>query len=298
MQNKVKELLKLEKITIMVVGQSDTGKTTFIRELVSDCPGKQNIAIVDLDSGQSTIGLPTTVSWCYSSNYLSKEYGLGPQFFFFTGTTSPAGNLSRHISGSKIVCDDARAKTQKIIIDTSGLIAPPYGTMLKILKIKLVQPDILLIIEKENEAAEIKQALKGQKKSEIITVPSSEEIRPRTSLQRALYRQKIFGAYFQKAKEATIDFDKIGLSDAVFRSGEPAIQNRSASWFANRIIGIENNYGNYIALGLIMNTAVDKENIVRSAQILTPIDDITKIAGICFGQIKLQPTGAQLIYSS
>ncbi|GAG69828.1 unnamed protein product, partial [marine sediment metagenome] len=56
------EILSNKKGIIFLLGQTDTGKTTFAKELIKRYLEKnKKVAFIDSDVGQSTIGPPTTI---------------------------------------------------------------------------------------------------------------------------------------------------------------------------------------------------------------------------------------------
>ncbi|MCK5286431.1 MAG: hypothetical protein KAJ59_01330, partial [Thermodesulfovibrionia bacterium] len=59
----VKEIRDPRNTLIMVMGNSDTGKTTLIECIADLLAQGTTVGIVDLDMGQSHIGLPTTIAW-------------------------------------------------------------------------------------------------------------------------------------------------------------------------------------------------------------------------------------------
>ena len=48
---------------MLIIGASDTGKTTLAEAIVRRLCAQRPVGIVDLDIGQSHIGPPTTIAW-------------------------------------------------------------------------------------------------------------------------------------------------------------------------------------------------------------------------------------------
>lgn len=83
---------------VMVIGGSDTGKTTLVERLAGRFAGEGPTAVVDLDMGQSHVGPPTTVAWARvggagEGGGFPGWNGLTPDGVYFTGATSPVGSL-------------------------------------------------------------------------------------------------------------------------------------------------------------------------------------------------------------
>ena len=77
------EMIYREKTRrIIVLGGSDTGKTTLLECLADVLSRSAPVGLVDLDAGQSTIGPPTTTAWArikdglLEVNFLVQPVGL------------------------------------------------------------------------------------------------------------------------------------------------------------------------------------------------------------------------------
>lgn len=134
----------------MVVGQSDTGKSTVCRILCNYAvkSGWQPL-LVDLDVGQPMFAIPGTVS-CTPIEYplgVNDLVSHGPTLplSFFFGHTNPAENLSHY----KTICKklagciekrlerpDAKARYSGVIINTCGWVdeGDGYDTILSLVE--------------------------------------------------------------------------------------------------------------------------------------------------------------------
>jgi len=83
--------------TIMVIGASDTGKSTLARYLFQElCRAGLRVAYLDGDVGQSTLGLPTTMTVALSSRTGDEQFtptGRGPAIS--SARPHPAGTCYR-----------------------------------------------------------------------------------------------------------------------------------------------------------------------------------------------------------
>ena len=105
--------------TVLVVGGSDTGKSTLVRWLVQRLGRDQRVAWLDADPGQSTLGLPTTLNLAIADTTQNPEPRLSCSFF--VGATSPKGHMLPLLSGLQRLrekCHAAGAAT--LIVDTTG----------------------------------------------------------------------------------------------------------------------------------------------------------------------------------
>src|SRR5215510_7120516 len=80
--------------TIMLLGATDTGKTTFLTWLANILLAQeQRLAIVDADVGQSSLGPPTTIGLGVVAAPFQSLQELMPVGLFFVGSTSPRSHL-------------------------------------------------------------------------------------------------------------------------------------------------------------------------------------------------------------
>lgn len=154
---------------VLVLGASDTGKTTFCRYLIDTArTAALKVALVDADIGQSQIGPPTTVGMKLyefedtvninpsENNSLdtnsspSENKGeasrigsdLGADEIYFVGAISPQRNLLPILTGTRLMVDSAiDAGADFIVIDTTGYIHDGAAAMLKQQKIDLIRPN-------------------------------------------------------------------------------------------------------------------------------------------------------------
>src|SRR5262249_21495696 len=76
----------------LVLGQSDVGKSTLIRTLIHHVTAQgESVAVLDADLGQSTFGLPTTLTLVRVA--ASRATTPEPIASVFVGAISPVGHL-------------------------------------------------------------------------------------------------------------------------------------------------------------------------------------------------------------
>ena len=139
------------KGTVMVIGRSDTGKTTLARYLFHQlCRHYGQVGFLDCDVGQSTLGLPTTMTLALSA--IS-----GEAFSYFTGSTSPRGHMLPTMVGARKLQEKAQEMgAEAIVVDTTGLVdRAAGGGALKHWKIELLQPSALMSLARGSELEHI-----------------------------------------------------------------------------------------------------------------------------------------------
>src|SRR5512136_2136054 len=86
------KILEEEKGIAILLGATDTGKSTLARFLITRlCHQGVKTALVDADIGQSVLGPPTTIGFSVFKSDPDWELLLSPPEIFFVGSTTPEG---------------------------------------------------------------------------------------------------------------------------------------------------------------------------------------------------------------
>ena len=287
----IEELIKPENKTIMVIGTSDTGKTSVIEELINLLTPQNKIGIVDCDTGQSHLGPPTTITWGMAESNFTSWDNIKVRDFYFTGFLSPADNLLSALTGLKLIYDKAEKSSDKVMIDTSGFIEKPSGKILKENQIELIKPQIILTLQKEKELEFIFDTFSNTKNLKIYNISVPQELKYKTSQERVDYRQQQFIKYFKILNRLELNLKYIGIknvsnnfwginSNQETANTQPLKQKQE---FTNRLISLRNEYGEDIALGLIDSIDFNNNQLVA----LSPLSDENKVKSIVVGNINL-----------
>ncbi len=204
----------------MVVGESDTGKTTLVTAIVNALGARRlSVAVIDADPGQSEIGPPTTIGLGRVRHRLRRLAEAEVVALHFIGVTSPARNLMGTIVGTRRMLDRARAQRfARIVIDTSGLIDGALGRTLKQAKIEATDPDLLICLEHAGECEHVVAAYVGGARPAVMRLPASPGARSRSAEARRRHRQEGLDAYFAPARRLALDPRRVRVSGP---GGEP-----------------------------------------------------------------------------
>jgi polynucleotide 5'-hydroxyl-kinase GRC3/NOL9 len=207
--------------TIMLLGATDTGKTTFLTWLANILLARERrIAIVDADVGQSTLGPPTTIGLGVVGVPFRNLQDLPPTALYFVGSTSPRGHLVPVIVGTKRLVDHAqRLEVDQVIIDTCGFISVGGGQILKYYQIDLVDPEVVVCLQRAQESEPILQALRYRQRLRILRLRAAHACRRRTMEERRRHRERALRQYFGKPKIITRSWDDLNLVEAPIGSG-------------------------------------------------------------------------------
>ena len=117
----VEELFN-HKGTVFLMGATSSGKSTLARYLIEKLLSKDTvISLIDSDIGQSSLGVPGTINIKIFKTAMDIKNFVTEKIFFI-GSLNPAKKISLMIEGSKKLVDIARAKSEIVLVDSTGLI--------------------------------------------------------------------------------------------------------------------------------------------------------------------------------
>ena len=280
----VRKLTDSSSRIIMVMGASDTGKTTLIERIAHVLSSHSPVGVVDLDMGQSHIGPPTTVAWGKLKGGVKTWSDIAAEDFYFTGTVTPLGSLLPSLTGAKLMTDRAASSCKKVLIDTTGLIAGPAGRLLKKHKADLLNPDIILALERYGELGHILDSFRRQEHPQVYRLPPPDQARAKNTLRRSRYRFEKMVDYFAGAHTIEVRVGEIPVRCTARPRGHGLTQMES------RIASLRDGRNRHIALGLIEWISADKETL----RVRSPLRDERHITTIVIGKAVLDTSRGEL----
>jgi len=206
-----------------VMGAKDTGKTTFVRDLANELFRQgYSVGLIDADVGQSDIGPTTTIGLGTVESVLIHLGDATLRQFYFVGATSPKGHILSVMIGARQMLDQALALgLQKIIFDTTGLVAGQLGRVLKEHKIAVVNPDVIICLQAHQECEHILRLYDAFAKPVVLRLAPDSRCRQKTSSERRHYRETALQKYFAQASNIECSFTEIGIFETTLFSGQP-----------------------------------------------------------------------------
>lgn len=234
----------------MILGAPDTGKSTLSRYLVyrnfaAGLPG----ALVDLDLGQSHLGPPATLGLGLYPPRVPGDDSLFPEGLYFIGQTSPVGSILEVVVGCRALVDQAvRQSINRVVVNTSGLVQGPGALRLKRAQVELLQPALILALQRDRELEPLLQGLgginlslpehlpatalpspmaevggKGKNTSgwQMLRLPVSSRVSRKTPEDRRRYREERFRRYFQQARRLALPWRSLVWEGLPWGRGEP-----------------------------------------------------------------------------
>jgi polynucleotide 5'-hydroxyl-kinase GRC3/NOL9 len=206
--------------TVMVLGRTDSGKTSLIRLFVQYLIKRnRKIAVIDADIGQSTLGPPGTVGLCVLDNQHLQSRIIPVDYTVFVGAISPercTENFVKSVCRLNRICQ--QEVIDKVLIDTTGLISGSLGVYLKSILIKKISPSLLIALQWNDELEPILREFENDNSIQIFRLKPYQNIKKKDWRERKERRRKQFRSYFQGSILRDIDFSSIPLR-GVFSGG-------------------------------------------------------------------------------
>jgi polynucleotide 5'-hydroxyl-kinase GRC3/NOL9 len=203
--------------TVMVIGASDTGKSTLARYLFRElCRRGLCAAYLDADVGQSSLGVPTTLNLALAAGPGDARFPpCGPQASYFVGSTTPRGHMLPTVVGAYRLQHKALAGgTQAIVVDTTGLVDQAQGgKALKQWKIELLAPSVVIGLQRGRELEPILWPLRRDHRVRSIELPVSPHAIERAREVRIARRRERLARYFEPARPHAVSLKQVAVYD-------------------------------------------------------------------------------------
>jgi polynucleotide 5'-kinase involved in rRNA processing len=241
------ELAVTRRGVTLLLGGLDTGKTSLARRiLAAGVNAGAVVAIVDGDVGQSSVGPPATVGLrvCRHPEDLTPESLSSADHLFFAGSTSPQGHVLPLVAGTRLMVDRAREEgAEVVVVDTTGLVTGVYAQVLKYQKVGLVQPDLVIGLERGAELEPLLGIVRRFFPAEVVTLPVHPEVVPTSVEQRALNREGSLRRYF------TEPLQRWRVKPTVFMPTLPALFDLKA--LDHLLVGLSDGKGGCLGIGYL-----------------------------------------------
>ncbi len=194
-------------IKLMVVGSTDSGKTTLLTFLMNELISEGlRVAVVDSDVGQKSILPPATISLGIPVGPLSSLSELEGVLHYFIGTTAPGQYAGEMALGVARLVDVASKTADVTLIDTTGFVSG-VGLEMKRLKVELVRPDFLILLEREGELELLARAVGHL--TRVIRLSVSDKARRYSLEERREVRREKWRRYFEDSSLLEVDLRRI-----------------------------------------------------------------------------------------
>ncbi len=265
-----------EARAVVLVGGLDSGKTTLGRAIArAALAAGRPSAFLDADVGQSSVGPPETVGL----KMLRTEADLEQPGFakadalYFVGATSPQGHLLPVATGTARLLALAReGGAELVIVDTSGMVSGVYGQLLKYHKLELVQPDLVVGLQRGEELDPLLGIVRRFFGCEVVALPIHPDAVSTSVEQRAANRDAGLATYFGG------ELHKWRVKPTVFMPALPALFD--VAQLDRLLVGLSDGRGSYLGLGYLEHAR--DEGVLR---LISPVAEAPK--ALRLGSVRL-----------
>jgi polynucleotide 5'-kinase involved in rRNA processing len=171
---------------LMLIGASDTGKSTYARELAAAALSlHKRVAYIDVDVAVAMVAPPACTGVKYLDSIGDLESLHEADEIRFVGSTSPKHLVLQLVVATSRLVEAARTKADIIIVDTSGVVSGVTGETLKYHKLELCRPDVVIGLQRGGELEPLVGMLRRFFPAEIETTFAHPEVRPASPTDRA-----------------------------------------------------------------------------------------------------------------
>lgn len=261
---------------VYLLGATDQGKTTLCRYLLAGLRGSRRCAIIDCDTGQSTIGPPATLGLALFDTGKEEPVSI---LLRFAEDTSPRGHFMPFLAGARRLLDRAFvAGAELVLVDSPGYVDEEAAVEFQVHMIDLLAPDLIVAIQKERELEPILGCFNGDPVSRILRLAPSPKARTRTQTERRAFREGAFREYFAFAAER-----ELCLEGRSIRGRLPP-SFRGEDWHG-LLIALCDRGRFVIALGVVLGLEMER----RALLLFAPPFDEHGVTSIHVGTTRLKP---------
>jgi polynucleotide 5'-hydroxyl-kinase GRC3/NOL9 len=190
--------LQNKPVTILVLGEIDSGKSSFCTYLVNKLTsGKCRVAVLDGDLGQSDIGPSGTVAYGLISKPVAQLSNLRLQNAFFIGVTSPIMAIAKTVEGlTALKAEILQKSVDFIVVNTDGWVTGDIAVKYKTALVQALKPDVIAGVQVKDEL----ELLIANSCTPVITVAPSQYLCPRTAEKRKTLREMTYSRYLKGSK--------------------------------------------------------------------------------------------------
>lgn len=233
---------------VMLVGGSDTGKSTLARDLLAAAiAAGKTAAYVDADIDQTTVGPPTCIGLRFVRDQGDLASLADADLVRFVGAITPDGVVLQQVVATAALVDAARDEVDLIVIDTTAAISGVGGQTLKYHKMELCRPDIVVGLQRGAEIEPLVGMLRRFFSAEVEMASADPAVRPANPEVRRAHRAKAFATAFAEPLQ------RWRVRDTVFAPTLP--EGLDLARLHGVLVGLQDGTGACLGLGVLEHDA-------------------------------------------
>ena len=256
----VSNLATRKKITAMLVGDTDTGKSTLAIYLANIAIRRGLVpSIIDADIGQGDLAPPTAIGAAVLSKQVVDLRDVNTSLFEFVGSISPVGFEELVAKKLKSMLDRTRLLADMCIVNTDGYVRNG-GVQYKAMIAEELQPDAVISL---GENMELFDMWHNGASWQILRAWSSHQAY-KSRLERLNRRLDQFLRYvgnrYSIVKLSQVKFDYMNRLFSPSNLFRLPIKQLEPDNMTGMFVGLGSN-GNVMGFGIIINVNQDDSNI-------------------------------------
>jgi polynucleotide 5'-hydroxyl-kinase GRC3/NOL9 len=275
--------LQKKPAVAMVVGKSDSGKTSFCTYLINKLvTAKHKVAVLDGDLGQSDIGPPCTVAYAFVSKHITELYSLKAENAVFVGTTSPSDAQDKTVEGMASMKKEILRKAPDfLLVNTDGWVEGEDAIKYKLRLAQKLEPDIILCIQRQNE---LEPLIAASEKFAKATAESPSAVKQRGMEKRKNLRELNYAKYLIDAKVLSLPLSYLKIEED---STTPDRLDEAKGL----LLGLYDAQRKFLGVGILHEV----DNVRKTLKILTSASE--KPAIVAFGKVRLDKNLRESVFS-
>jgi len=216
-------LLARQSGVVLLIGASDVGKSTLAVAAANEAVrAGRKAAILDADLGQGEVSPPGTLGIVRLEEPVASLAETRPRAMAFVGDTTPYGHLLSLVQGTRRLASHALQRQDDVVfVDTSGLVEGRLAEKLKIAKLSVLDPSLVVVIERRLELERLAGLLAGQTSAPVIRVKSALGVRVKSPVYRRVQRANHFRRHLEGARAVDLDAGRVCVFDSWVYTGMP-----------------------------------------------------------------------------
>jgi polynucleotide 5'-hydroxyl-kinase GRC3/NOL9 len=266
------KVFKKKPMVTMIVGKSDSGKTSFCTYLTNILVNaKQKTVILDGDIGQSDIGPPCTIAYAIITENLTALYESKLENAYFVGVTSPSLSMDRTIRAINAMKEETMGVAVNfLVVNTDGWVEGEEAVKYKVQLAGILKPDMIVCIQQKSELDPLLAALKKRK---IIKINSSIAVKQRSTETRRALRERSYAKHLKDGNLKIFPLNQLTVEDV---SLPIRTEEKQGS-----LLGFYDARNKFLGLGVLRDINLTRKTI----KVLTSV--VKKPSRVIFGKVRL-----------
>ena len=213
-----KDMGKLSRLTVMILGPIESGKTTLTAFISNYFIQKgKKVGLIDADIGQEDVAIPTTIALAEPKDVFVWQRDLSPKMIKFVGCISPQYCQNNVMAALMNLLNEVKDLYEVLIINTDGWVTTPQALEFKLSLIRWLKPTHVLVLNTDL-ATYIQRSL--PKNVKVLNTPRPAKVKERSREERRRLRAEAYRKYFSNAKERDIDLNDVKIFGSCLLSGK------------------------------------------------------------------------------